>query len=93
MRRRHLRMRRWIAALAALVVLSFAASASAMPVGDGGGGRAVYSPTAVPATDGSDGFNWWYAAAGVGAALGLAAGGVAIVRATGHRRRLEGLAH
>lgn len=93
MRRRHLRMKRWIAALAVLAVLSFAASASAMPADLGAGGRAVNSPAAVPATGGSDGFNWWYAAVGVGAALGVAVAGTAIVQANGHRRRLEGLAH
>lgn len=86
-------MRRLLVVAAALAVLSFAASASAMPAGDGGGGRAVSAPTAGPAPDGSNGFDWWYVAVGVGVVIATAVGSTAIVRANAHRRRLEGLAH
>jgi hypothetical protein len=94
MRRRHLRIRRWLVLAFALVTLIFAASASAMPGGDGGGGRAVYpqQPVVVP-SDGSSGFNWWYAAIGATVAVGVAAGGVGVLRTAGNRRRLAGQTH
>jgi hypothetical protein len=93
MRRRHLRIRRWLVVATALVALVFTATASALPMGDGGGGRAVNARPAVVPSDGSGSFNWWYVVAGAGAALGLAAGGTGIYRAAANRRRVAGLAH
>jgi hypothetical protein len=86
MRRRHFRIRRWLAVAAALVALSFASSASAMPVFDTGGGSATYSQTA-PASESSGGFDWADAAIGAGVALGAALSGAGIVRVAGNRRR------
>ena len=90
MRRRQLRIRRWFFTLAfAVVVLSFASSASAMvTVGDGGGSATTQAPVA--ATPGSDGFNWADAALGASIALGVALGTAGMLRVAGNRRRLAG---
>ena len=92
MRRRHLRIRRWLAIAAAVATLSIAASASAMPGGDGGGGQTVYpqQPVAAP-SDTSGGFSWSDAAIGAGVALGVAIGAGAIVRSKSNHRRLAGV--
>jgi len=73
--------------------MSIAASASAMPSGDGGGGQAVYpqQPVAAP-SDTSGGFDWSDAAIGAGIALGVAVGVGAIARSRSNHRRLAGVA-
>jgi len=93
MRRRHLRIRRWLALAAAVATLSFAASASAMPGGDGGGGQSVTPTPVVVPSDTSGGFNWSDAAIGAGIALGVVVGAGAVVRSMSNHRRLAGVPH
>lgn len=93
MRRRQLRIRRWLVVAVALVALSFASSASAMTVAESSGGTAVYSQTAAAPNESSGGFSWSDAAVGAGVALGAAISGAGILRVAGNRRRLAGLLH
>lgn len=86
MRRRQLRIRRWLVVTFAVVALAFAASASAMPITEGTGGQPP-QPVAAPG-DGSGGFSWWYVAIGVGAAVGATVCVVGLYRVAGNRRRL-----
>lgn len=90
MRRKQLRIRRWFFTLAfAVVVLSFASSASAMvTVGDGGGSATRQAPVA--ATPSSGGFDWADAALGASVVLGVALGTAGMLRVAGNRRRLAG---
>jgi hypothetical protein len=93
MRRRHLRIRRWLAVAAALACLIFATSASAKPMGVGGDGIVVNAQPVAAPSDGSGSFsNWWYVAIGAGAALAVALGGAGL-RAAASRRRLAQPAH
>jgi hypothetical protein len=93
MRRRRLRIRRWLVLAATLVTLGIAASASAMPGGHGNGGKALY-PQAAAATDaGASSSIWWYVVIAAAVVFGLTIAGAALIRNAENRRRVAGLAH
>ena len=93
MRRRRWRIRRWLVLAATLGTLGIAASASAMPSGDGAGGRRVYPQSAVAVGDGTGSSTWWYVVIAAMVVFGLTLAGAAIIRRTDRRRQLAGLAH
>lgn len=78
---------------ATLGMLSIAASASAMPGGDGAGGKTVYPQSAVAVGNGTGSSTWWYVVIGAMVVFGLTLAGAAIIRRTDRRRQLAGLAH
>jgi hypothetical protein len=93
MRRRRRTIRRWLALAATLATLGIAATASAMPGGDGAGARDHYSQGAVAAGDGAGSSTWWYVVIAAVVVFGLTLAGAAIIRRSDQRRRLAGLAH
>jgi len=88
MRRRPLRIRRWLVLAVAVAALGFATGAQAALYG-GDDGIAGAKSQAVVTTGG--GFDWADAAVGIGIGLGIALGGVAAVQLTRNRRRLATL--
>jgi hypothetical protein len=86
MRRRTLRIRRWLTVAVAVAALSLVSSASAMVPTDNAGG----SGSAVGGTA-SGGFDWSYPAIGALIALALVGAGVAALRLANNRRRLAEL--
>lgn len=93
MRRRRWRIRRWLVLAATLGTLGIAASASAMPSGDGAGAKMVYPQSAVAVGDGTGSSTWWYVVIAAMVVFGLTLAGAAIIRRTDRRRQLAGLAH
>ncbi len=93
MRRRRWRIRRWLVLAATLGTLGIAASASAMPSGDGAGAKTVYPQSAVAVGDGTGSSTWWYVVIAAMVVFGLTLAGAAIIRRTDRRRQLAGLAH
>ena len=93
MRRRRWWIRRWLVLAATLGTLGIAASASAMPNGDGAGAKTVYPQSAVAVGDGTGSSTWWYVVIGAMVVFGLTLAGAAIIRRTDRRRQLAGLAH
>jgi ABC-type methionine transport system permease subunit len=92
MRRRRWVIRRWLALAATLAMLSIAASASAMPGSDGGGGKGR-PQSAVEAPDGTASSTWWYIVIAAVVVFGLTLAGAAIIRRADHQRRPIELAH
>lgn len=93
MRRRRRMIRRWLVLATTLATLGIAASASAMPGGDGAGGKGVYPQSAVAVGDGTAGSIWWYVVIAAVVVFGLTLAGAAVTRRADQRRRLAGLAH
>lgn len=93
MRRRRRKFRRWLVLAATLATLGIAASASAMPGGDGAGGKGVYPQSAVAVGDGTASSTWWYVVIAAVVVFGFALAGAAVIRRADQRRRLAGLAH
>ena len=93
MRRRRWKIRRWLALAATLATLGIAATASAMPGGDGAGARDHYSQGAMAAGGGTGSSSWWYVVIAAVVVFGLTLAGAAIIRRSDQRRRLTGLAH
>jgi len=93
MRRRRRRIRRWLALAATLATLGIAATASAMPGGDGAGAKGQYSQGAVAVGDGTGSLTWWYVVIAAVVVFGLTLAGAAIIRRSDQLRRIAGLAH
>jgi len=93
MRRRRWKIRRWLALAATLATLGITASASAMPGGDGAGGKGVYPQSAVAAGDSTAGATWWYVVIAAVVVFGVTLAGATVIRRADERRRLAGLAH
>ena len=93
MRRRRRRIRRWLVLAATLATLGIAASASAMPGGDGAGAKGPYAQSAVSTGEGTADATWWYVVIAAVVVFGLTLAGAAVIRRTDERRRLAGLAH
>jgi hypothetical protein len=93
MRRRHLRIRRWLVLAVAVMALTIAASASAMPAGDGGGGNAVSAQPVAVGHDTKGGFDWTLAAGSAAAVLGIGLAAAGVVHAGRTRRHPAGATH
>ncbi len=93
MRRKRRRIRRWLVLAATLATLGIAASASAMPSGDGAGGKTMFPQSAAGLGDGTSSSTWWYVVIAAVVVFGLTLAGAAIIRRTDRLRRLAGLVH